>query len=121
MGRYPDPESKTLRLVLEGESGESEKIRAVKEICKRNDITIHDVLMKHGVNHFLRLHHWPPGNSQSVLESYGVEKKRECYLCHELKPKLVKVEFISGLQKSICPECLRADKEDRRLVKKVLL
>jgi len=121
LGRCPDPESKTLRLVLEGESGESEKIRAVKEICKRNDITIHDVLMKHGVDYFLKLHHWPPGNSQTVLETYGSEKKQECYLCHGMVTELVKVEFISGLKRSVCRVCLRKDQEGKGLVRRTLL
>lgn len=122
MARPPNPNSKTLNLVLRGKPGESEKIRAFKEICGRNrKLTISGVLMKYGVEYFLKLHNWPPGDSQSVLEAYGSERKRECYLCHELKPKLVKVEFISGLQRSICPECLREDEEGNHLVRKTLL
>ena len=121
MARPPNPESKTLNLILRGKSGEADKIRAVKAICARNNITIHDVLMRHGVEHFLKLHHWPPGNSQTVLETYGSETKRECYLCHEMKTKLVHVEFISGLKRSVCSDCLRKDQEGKGLVRRTLL
>lgn len=121
MVRPPNPQSKTLRLVLAAKNGEGDKIRAVKEICARNRITISSVLMKYGVNYFLKLHHWPPGNSQTILETYGSETKRECYFCHEMKTKLVRVEFISGLKRSVCPECLRVDQEGKGLVRRTLL
>ena len=121
MVRPPNPEAKSDRLVLTARNGEREKIRAVKEICARNNITVRSVLMQYGVEHFLKLHNWPPGNSQTVLESFGSVKKRECYLCHELKPKLVKVEFISGLREQICPDCLRGDQEGKGLVRRTLL
>lgn len=121
MVRHPNPDSKTLRLTLIPRNGERDKIRAVKEICARNDITIRDVLMNYGVEPFLRLHNWPPGNSQTILQSYGVLHKQECYLCHELVSQLVKVEFISGLERSICSSCLREDQEGKRLVRRTLL
>ena len=121
MVRPPNPQSKTLNLILRGKDGEADKIRAVKAICARNNITISSVLMRYGVDYFLKLHHWPPGNSQTVMESYSVQQKHACYLCHDLQPNLVKVEFISGLQRSICPACLRKDQEGKGLVRRSLL
>ena len=123
MPRKPDPETKTQQAYVRGNTEtENKKIKAAKEICARNKIDMRDVLLE-GIDRFLKKHHWPPGNSQALLSVFGAVVTKECFSCHEMfpKPKLIPVEFISGLRREICPECLRKDEEGRRLVKKRLL
>jgi len=76
--RSPDPNSKSERLVLSGKPEQSTRIRAFKEIVARNpELTINKVLMEK-VDEFLRKHNWPPGNSQTVLQVFTVERKEGC-------------------------------------------
>jgi len=78
--RKADPEAKTSQLVLVGKPSEKEKIKAVREICYRNNLQIHDVLME-GVDAFLRKHHWPPGNSQTLLEVFDIKAMVSTPIC----------------------------------------
>lgn len=73
MPRKPDPETKDQQAYIRGKTEEEKKkIKAVKEICARNNLEVRDVLMA-GINKFLRDHHWPPGNSQTLLSVYDVK------------------------------------------------
>jgi len=62
-------ESKTLRLVLIPKLDWETEIRAFKEICARNRIEVSNELYERAVKTFLRDHHWPPGNSQTILDN----------------------------------------------------
>lgn len=123
MPRRPDPNSKTAQIIFKANDETEEiKIRALKEICARNNIDIRDVFLPR-VDSFLREHHWPPGSSQTLLVTYGGIIKALCTRCHRSyqDTELVPVEFISGMHGNICKECLRKDEEGPRLVKKRLL
>ena len=69
MPRRPDREAKTLQLALVPKPGQEEKIRAFKELIRRNGLEISDVLFEK-VEQFLKEHNWPPGNSQTVLVAF---------------------------------------------------
>jgi len=60
---------KTLRLVLIPKPGQEEKIKAFRELVRRNDLEISDILFQK-VEEFLRQHNWPPGNSQTILPAF---------------------------------------------------
>jgi len=70
------------------------------------------------VDVFLAKHNYPPGNSQTVLGSYGVTHKLKCARCGKLFDHLFKTEFISGLVADYCKECLEREKR-KTTVKKV--
>lgn len=116
--RQPDPNSKTQQLYFRATTVEEKnKVKAVKELCARNDdIEIKDVLMI-GVDKFLRDHNWPPGNSQTVLSVYGALPKHVCSRCGEKFTKLQRVKFVSGSTGQLCPGCLEHE-EARTVIKK---
>ena len=76
MPRWPDRESKTIRLVVSPKLGEEEKVRAFKELIRRNGLRISDVLFEK-VEEFLKEHNWPPGNSQTIIPSFDEEEIEE--------------------------------------------
>jgi len=117
MPKIPNPKAKTLRLVLIPKENQEMKIRAFKEICARNGFKISDVLFER-VESFLREHNWPPGNSQTLLSSFGAERSLTCFRCKKKFRSLIRVEYISGLEAQTCRDCLETDKR-RRVVKKV--
>lgn len=122
MPRKPDPETKEQQVYYRGKTEEEKKeIKAAKEIVARNSKLQMRTILKEAIKRFLREHHWPPGNSQTILGVFGAVATKECYLCHHKFPELVKVEFISGMQKEICVGCLRKDEKGRRLVRRTLL
>lgn len=116
MTRSPDPKSKTINIQIHGKPGEAEKIRAFKEICARNGIEMRDVVLK-AVDHFLREHHWPPGNSQTLLNEEP--PKKQCWRCKNMFLKLTKVRFISGKEASTCAGCIQWAKEHNTFVKEL--
>lgn len=118
MPRQPNPKSKTTRLVLVPKQGQEQSIRAFKEIIARNGLNISDILFEKVVS-FLKQHNWPPGNSQTLLQTFIDEVKGKCFRCEGMFPVLVKVKFISGLVAPLCRECLEHD-QDRGVIKKIL-
>jgi hypothetical protein len=85
MPRPIDPKGKTARLVLAPRSDQETKVRAFREICIRNKISISDELFKR-VDEFLKEHHWPPGNSQVLMKEFlptpvGLVKPLQCHFC----------------------------------------
>lgn len=68
------PNLKSNRIVLEGNIEEENiRIRAFKEICQRNNIPYREEILRR-IDHFLREHNWPPGNSQTQIVKF-VEKQ----------------------------------------------
>jgi len=79
--RKPDPGTDEQQAYIRGKNEEEKKkIKAVKEICARNNIEVRDVLMI-GIDKFLRDHHWPPGNSQTVLPVFDVKPALPQLMC----------------------------------------
>lgn len=66
MTRHADPKAKTQRLILNAKPEQEHKIRAFRELCARNQLSISDILFEK-VEQFLKEHNWPPGNSQTIL------------------------------------------------------
>lgn len=88
MTRPPDPEAKTCHLIFQAKTEEEKvKMKAFKEICKRNGIEMRKELLK-GIDGFLKEHHWPPGNSQVLIREFlptpvGLVKPVRCHFCQE--------------------------------------
>ena len=115
MPRPPDPKSKFPQLIIKASNIEQEKkIRGAKEIVARNHLTMIDILEP-----FLKEHRWPPGNSQTLLERFGLELSLICFRCHKNFKHLIRVEYISGAIGHSCKECLKKD-QLKRVVKKVM-
>ena len=95
---------------------DEERIRAFKEIHARNfDLEIQTTVME-AVNRFLAKHHYPPGNSQTLL--FG-ETTKKCGECKEACKHLTLVECISGLRVWLCDQCLSLFQK-RTVIKRVL-
>lgn len=116
MTRQADFKAKTLRLSIVPKSWMEPKIRAFKEICVRNNLKISDVLFEK-VEDFLKEHNWPPGDSQTLLETFGSELSLICFRCQKKFKHLIRVEYISGVTGHSCKDCLEEDKL-KRVVKK---
>jgi len=67
MPRPPNPKAKTSQLIFKAPLGGEEKLNAFKMLHARNGLSMSDTLWE-SVEDFLRMHHWPPGNSQTVLD-----------------------------------------------------
>jgi len=119
MPRSPNPKSKTIRLVLIAKPFQEESIRAFKEIVARNGLIISDILFEK-VDSFLKQHNWPPGNSQTILQTFIGKTKKKCYFCEGRFPTLTKVKFISYLIAPVCNECLEKAQHQKQTVKKIL-
>jgi len=115
----PNPKSKTCSLIVRAKPEWEIEIRAFKEICARNGIQYSEELMRRGVRPFLQEHNWPPGNSQTVLPSYGAIVKLKCESCGEMFDHLFRAKFVSGLVADYCKACLERE-QAKTTVKKVL-
>lgn len=82
MPRDPDPGTKAQQAyVVAKTEEEKELIKAAKQICARNkDLNMRTVLMQ-GIKKFLRDHHWPPGNSQTLLGVFDVKPVLPRLMC----------------------------------------
>ena len=116
MTRQPNPKSKTATLILRGNNeDEDTRIRALKEICVRNNLQIRKVLLDK-INLFLREHNWPPGNSQTLLFQESLKK---CGKCKQEVKHLSLVEYVSSSREWLCDNCVKLQKK-RSVFKKVL-
>lgn len=104
MPKYPDPRSKTTRLVLVPKPEWEVEIRAFKEICARNGISISEELYQRGVETFLRDHNWPPGNSQTTINGYTPQQK-PIVLCACGQPAMRTVHFAHKPSRKVCLDC----------------
>ena len=84
MPRPPNPKSKTSQYVMGIKTEWETEFRAMKEICARNGLKLNEEIYERAVRSFLRDHDWPPGNSQTVLPSFGVQTKitQQCEYPH---------------------------------------
>jgi len=98
---------------------EEQKIKAFKELHARNpDLEIHQTIMEY-IDNFLIKHNYPPGNSQTILETFIGDVHRKCFRCGNMFKTLRKVKFISGKVASVCSVCYD-DYMNRTLIKKDL-
>ena len=67
----PEAASKTVRLTLISKPGQEDKIRWLKEWCLRNGEQVSDILFEK-VEEMARLHGYPNGHSQTMLEHAGL-------------------------------------------------
>jgi len=81
MTRQANPKSKTATIIVKANNeDEATRIRALKEICVRNNLEIRKVILAK-IDRFLKEHHWPPGNSQTVLEVFDVKARVSTPIC----------------------------------------
>ena len=110
--RKTDPKTKTLRLVLVGKEGQEEKIRAFRDIVARNNLCISTILFEK-VENFLREHHWPPGNSQTIITSFSGEPKvmQSCQHPNCSRQANHEVWAENGWHGFLCESCFARDRE----------
>ena len=58
---------KAMQIVLKPKPEWAIKIRAFRELCTRNGLSMSEELFNRGIESFLKDHNWPPGNSQTLL------------------------------------------------------
>ena len=112
MPKLANPQSETLHIQLKAKPEWEVHLRAFREICSRNGLSMSEELYNRGVLAFLQAHNWPPGNSQTLLFP---KPKKKCHFCKTKEAK-ARVTYLSGLVADTCPGC----KEKNKLtVKKV--
>lgn len=84
MPRPANSKSKTTRVTLIAKPNQEVRVRAFKEICARNGISMSDILMEK-VDAFLRAHNWPPGNSQTLMQVFLEPSKETLRKCKKLR------------------------------------
>ena len=117
MPRNPNPKAKTPQIIIKPRANspieDEEKIRGAKEIVARNpELTMMNIL-----DPFLKKHNWPPGNSQTLLETFGSELSLICVYCGKGGFKTLRKVTTPGGTMSVCPSCYK-DLKFRRLIKK---
>ena len=118
MPRRPDPRSKTDQLIL-APRNEHERmlIRGMREVFSREAIgKMQDELFS-DLERILARHHYPPGNPQSLLETFGSELSLICVYCGKGGFKTLRKVTTPGGEMSVCKSCYE-DLKFRRLIKK---
>jgi len=86
-----------------------------RKVCDREGVSmsqkVESMIARHVAVHM-------KGNPQLRLETFFGDVEKKCFRCEGIYPSLHKVEFISGLIKGVCSECLKTDRE-RGVVKRV--
>jgi len=91
--------------------------KAFKKICGREERSMSQKIESFCAR-YVAVH--LKGNPQLRLEPFFGDVHKKCFRCEGIFPTLIPVEFISGLKKELCRECLEFDRE-RAVVKKVLV
>lgn len=73
MPRYPDPNAKTMNLIMKGKPGQEAKIRWFREWCARNGKEISEILYEKIEQH-AKEHGFPNGRSQAKLDDVNQPK-----------------------------------------------
>jgi len=103
MPRHPDPKSKTPRIVVLAKPEWEVEMRAFKDLCARNGIEMASEIYVRAIRPFLQEHHWPPGNSQTVLAAFSRKPKNalKCFVCRKEAVDVL-VSSRGGLRKPFC-------------------
>lgn len=111
MARLAVKDSKTFQLILKPRPEWEMEIRAFKELCARNGLSMSEELYERGIKTFLHEHNWPPGNSQTLLPKFGLTDKKRCFRCEGEFESLIKVLYKSGRTLSTCRTCLEKEQK----------
>ena len=117
MPRPPKTDSNKYLLFQARNQEEEVWIKAFKEICIRNNKTLREEGLRLVHDYFLvKEHRWPPGNSQTLLESFPivtVEEPSSCAWCdHEAEAE---IEYIpSGQVYPVCAEHLEQSRGESK-------
>ena len=104
MPRPPDTQSKTSQIIVQANTPEEQKkIRALKEICKRNNLTIREEMFKK-IDEWLHTHHWPKtdGHSQYQLSEFNNSNPRKKQTCQNCGLPPVKWGLKNGVWLGFC-------------------
>ena len=81
------PNAPTKQIVAKPKPEWITEFTAFKEICARNQLSMSQEVYERAIKTFLRDHHWPPGNSQTLLEVFEekntIPKMAVCEVCGE--------------------------------------
>ena len=102
MPRYPDPKSKHPRIVILAKPEWEVEMRAFKDLCARNGLEMGHEIYVRAIRTFLQDHHWPPGNSQTVLTAFSMKPKNasKCFVCG--KESITVLVSGRGVKKHFC-------------------
>ena len=121
--QYTIPKTKQLVLKPKPDGSWDVEINAFRELHARNQIEISETLMEKAVRPFLREHHWPPGNSQTLLFQKKPSKVLTCGRCKHQFKSLTQAVFRSGQTLLFCDDCLAWAKKHnlvRRVVQRII-
>ena len=80
------PNAPTKQIVAKPKPEWITEFTAFKEICARNQLSMSEEIYERAIKVFLRDHHWPPGNSQTLLagfqEKHTIPKTVFCEYCN---------------------------------------
>ena len=86
MTRPPDIKSKSDRITFSPSSLEGkQKVRDFKKLCIQDGLSVNE-LFEEAINHIFKIHHYPPGNPQLLLEKFQDGKLIEHPKCKCGKP-----------------------------------
>lgn len=71
MTRRPDPKSKTAIINLDARLGaiSEDELRGFKDVCLRDGYQM-QIELAELIRGWLRVHHWPPGNPQTLISNH---------------------------------------------------
>lgn len=81
MPTFAKPKAKTKQIVAKPRPEWEIEFVAFKEICARNGLSMSEEIYERAIKKFLEEHHWPPGNSQTLLEIYDGGHEESTVMC----------------------------------------
>jgi len=124
MPTVANPKAKTKQLVAKPKPEWETEFVAFKEICARNSLSMSQEIYERAIKSFLRDHHWPPGNSQTLLEGY-VEvhevSRPVCEVCGKVAVFRCETTFLVNPTKNLCRTHVAAGERRAEIVKKVII
>ena len=119
------PNAPTKQIVAKPKPEWVTEFKAFKEICARNGLSMSQEIYERAIKVFLRDHHWPPGNSQTLLavfeEKNTIPKQEFCEVCSE--PAMYRCTTIFSINsvKMLCQSHTVQFERRREVTKKVKL
>ena len=100
------PNAPTKQIVAKPKPEWIPEFTAFKEICARNQLSMSEEIYERAIKVFLRDHHWPPGNSQTLLEVFEekntIPKLIVCEVCGEAAVYRCTTIFSINTVKDLC-------------------
>ena len=119
------PNAPTKQIVAKPKPEWITEFTAFKEICARNQLSMSEEIYERAIKVFLRDHHWPPGNSQTLLEVFEekntIPKQEFCEVCGEAAVYRCNTIFSINSVKMLCRSHTRQFERRKEVIEKVKL